>query len=333
MGQGVIITAGMITFRKRTMLSRGAFCIVFGLSTVWATYANGEAVASDHIQDGEEALGRGDVAAALDAFERAHALTPLPALLYNIATCQRELERIPDAVNTFRRYLGEDGSISARDREEVEQILAELRPLHADVVLEVNQAGAAIFVDGQHVATSPLEHALAVVPGEHTFSARTGYTSSRTVTRDVQHDRTETIELNVDRRRDAVEIVYPEAPADSGTLESEETIREPLPWWFWSPLAVSAATTIAVAVTGGLTLSYRNDYVESGQLDIEAYDTGTALGLSTDVLIGVAATTATLALIALVVHLVRERRSRGSDAAQEPLSGLSALFTSTSQAF
>lgn len=302
----------MITVRKPTMLMKLAFCVALGLCSIWTLRAQGEDRPSLHIHAGEEALGRGDFAAALDAFQSAHAINPLPALLYNIAMCQWELGRVPDAVNTFRKYLGEDELISSQDREEVEQILAELRPLHGDVLLRVELAGAAIFIDDRQVGTSPIVHAFALPPGEHTFSARTIHTSSETVTRDVQPGRTETIELYVDRRSD--DVVSTVEPHDRGATESAERSRQPLPWWFWSPLAVSAATAVAFAVTGGLSLSYRNDYVESGQLDIEAYDTGTALGVSTDVLIGIAAVSATVAVIALVIHLVRNQRSRRSEA-------------------
>jgi len=41
-----------------------------------------------------------------------------------------------------------------------------------NLVVRANVAGAAVFVDGRQVGTTPLDEPLALAPGKHTFDVR-----------------------------------------------------------------------------------------------------------------------------------------------------------------
>ncbi len=77
----------------------------------------------------------------------------------------------------------------------------------------------------------------------------------------------------------------PEAPAlvDGGEEESEG-----LGPWFWASVGVTGAAVAAMAVTGGLTLKYNDDFNAGGHRDADLRDTTLALRTATDVLLGLA---------------------------------------------
>jgi tetratricopeptide (TPR) repeat protein len=68
------------------------------------------------------ALGRFDE--ALVAYQAAYEAEALPGFLLNIAQCYRNLDRLDEAIFTFRKYL--QLRPSARDREDVEGLIATL---------------------------------------------------------------------------------------------------------------------------------------------------------------------------------------------------------------
>jgi hypothetical protein len=125
-------------------------------------------------QQGIERYQTGRHEEALALFETAYSIRSDPAILYNIATCQRDLDRIPDSVNSFRLYLQEEdpSRISAEDHAEIQRLLQEMRPRHGDIEIRVDVDGATVLVDGVEVGVSPLGQPVAVSPGEHRVSAR-----------------------------------------------------------------------------------------------------------------------------------------------------------------
>ncbi len=258
---------------------------------------------------------------ALEAFEAVYAERQLAGVLYNIAMCYRALDRVPEAVNAFRRYLrDEDPSrVSRNDLLEIRGLLREMRDGYGDLDIHVDVEGAAIELDGHPIGTSPLGIPFAVAPGEHRVSASLeGYTGDET-TVTVEAGLTRNLALNL-------EPIPPPAPAPEPEPETEpvpapvsepepETVPEPEPtpgrrlgWWFWTPMALCMATTVGTAITGGLTLSYRSDYLEGDNTDAGLRETGTGLAVATDALLGVALGTGALAVIALIVHYARQRR-------------------------
>lgn len=259
---------------------------------------------------GVAAYGRGNYAQALAAFEAAYAADRVPGVLYNIAMCQRALDRAAEAVNTFRRYLREDaGNIPADVAGEVRGTIEEMRPEFADLTILTDESGASVLIDDEAVGTTPLDDPVAVPPGEHTVLARL---DDRSISRRVQVEGGERLSIELSL------VEEPEPPQPPPTPPPEEPR---LGWWFWTSLALAGAAAVGLSVTGGLALRSRSDYIDSQHLDLDAYDSAVALGQATDGLLGVAIGMGAVALVSLIVHLVQRRRSRGAaepEAATEP---------------
>lgn len=87
---------------------------------------------------------------ALESFERARALKPLPGFLFNIAQCHRRLGHHDEAVRFFEQYLQE--APTAKNAAEVETLLAEER-----LAAQASAASAAAL----EAAAPPVEAPLA----------------------------------------------------------------------------------------------------------------------------------------------------------------------------
>lgn len=61
-------------------------------------------------EQGSELYAEGQISAALDAFERAHALVAEPNLLFNIAGCHERLGRHAEAIEYYRWFLSMPGA-------------------------------------------------------------------------------------------------------------------------------------------------------------------------------------------------------------------------------
>jgi tetratricopeptide (TPR) repeat protein len=80
------------------------------------------AEARDVFRAGVERFNDGSFKAALVKFQKAYALAPLPAVLFNIATCQMQLQRYDEALDTFERYLATLDAASTRAADVRQQI-------------------------------------------------------------------------------------------------------------------------------------------------------------------------------------------------------------------
>jgi hypothetical protein len=110
---------------------------------------------------------------ALAAFERAYQLAPHYAVLFNIGFCQKQLQRYPEALASFERYLADGGEqVRPEKRAEAEQAIADLRLLLAEVVVTVDRDGAEVLVDERVHGTSPLAEPLVLGAGHHVVIAR-----------------------------------------------------------------------------------------------------------------------------------------------------------------
>lgn len=125
---------------------------------------------------GVELFNQEEHEASLAEFERAFELAPNFAVLYNIGQVNVALDRFPQAIAVYQRYLDEGGEGVQPDRRaEVEQRLARLRALVGRVVLTVEQpAGAVVYVDGVEVGRTPLGEPLLVRAGNRIVEVRSG---------------------------------------------------------------------------------------------------------------------------------------------------------------
>jgi hypothetical protein len=138
---------------------------------------------ADQDRKTEEAMARFDrgvvlyqgnnFTAALAEFEAAYRLTPRYPMLFNIGVTQKRLFRYGEAVRSLRRYLDEGGAnVPPERRAQVEEELALIRAVVAEVTVRVDGAPADIDVDSRAVGKTPLDGPLLLAAGPHTVGAR-----------------------------------------------------------------------------------------------------------------------------------------------------------------
>lgn len=122
-------------------------------------------------REGVTAGDEGRWTAALDLFERAHALTGRADVLLNVAAAQVELGRLVAAAATYRRFQAEaDAAMIEQHGAAVASALADLEERTARVAVRIDPPGApgcAVMLDGQPLAPATLGSDVPVDAGDH----------------------------------------------------------------------------------------------------------------------------------------------------------------------
>src|SRR6187551_1944170 len=176
-----------VSFRVRRAISVLSFALA-ALSPLGALAQSAETgEAGDEVEQARRHFGQGlklykdgDFDAALVQFERAYAVKPNFKVLYNIAQCYFELHQYVEARDTLSRYLKDGaGAIESERQNAVQTDLSELQRRIAHLTLQVNVAGATVFVDGKKAGTTPLGGAIDVNEGQRTISVETSDRGSK----------------------------------------------------------------------------------------------------------------------------------------------------------
>src|SRR6478752_5225126 len=93
-------------------MTRWSLCIMLAVATpAVAAPKDGPSAAQKeadrHFKSGVALYKENKYSEALAEFERAYEIAPHPLVLYNIATCHRELSQYGDAVKFYRRFIKE----------------------------------------------------------------------------------------------------------------------------------------------------------------------------------------------------------------------------------
>jgi tetratricopeptide (TPR) repeat protein len=148
------------------------FALAEGTARADAPPADPAREATSRYELGIKLYEAGKFEAAIAEFEAAYALRPHHELLYNLGVAQKRLLRLGAARGSFKRFLSEGGErIPADRRALIEQEIASIVRLAAEVEVRVVGAPASIDVDGQPAGTSPLADPLLVLSGSHSFRA------------------------------------------------------------------------------------------------------------------------------------------------------------------
>jgi len=128
--------------------------------------------ADRHFKAGVALFKESKFSEALAEFERANELAPHPLVLYNIASCHRELSNYAEAVKFYRRFLSEGAGTVAATRlhtaqTELDAILARI----ASVTIVVPD-GTELTLDGKALGAMPIDMPLILSPGEHHIAAK-----------------------------------------------------------------------------------------------------------------------------------------------------------------
>jgi hypothetical protein len=258
---------------------------------------------------------RGDFAAALSSFQASYGLNPLPDLLYNIGMCHKALADVPAAANAFREYVAAvGGNLSPDDRAEFDVLLAELVPQVGRVVVEGLPAGAAVNIDGTEVGTAPIAGWVAVSPGRHRVGATLEGFSPFSSEIDVAAGQTITLSASLV----AVVPPGPTGPVPGpGNPPGGERAEEGggLSPWFWTCVGMAGASALTMAITGGLTLKYNDDFDAGGRTDEGLRDTTLALRTTTDVFLGLGLAAVVAGTVLFFVDPGDESEAESADAA------------------
>jgi PEGA domain len=118
-----------------------------------------------------------DKKAAKAAFWDAYEKSKNPRVLYNIAICERELQRYPQASEVFARELVEGASIlTLVERQELETFIEQLKAVISFVKLDVSEPGATISIikdkAEEEIGKSPMREKVAVAVGTYPIIIR-----------------------------------------------------------------------------------------------------------------------------------------------------------------
>lgn len=119
----------------------------------------------------EVLAGEGKIEAALGLFEKAYALDPAPALLYNIGRLHDRQGAFAKAREYYERYLDRetDPDRLAKGQQRLDAVLDRIP---GRLVVETTPPGAAIEVDGNRVASVRTPSGLEIPRGRHEVIAR-----------------------------------------------------------------------------------------------------------------------------------------------------------------
>ena len=105
----------------------------------------------------------GDFNGALIKFRGAYDTSKDARLLWNVAVCEKSLRHYGNATRVLRYYItsGRD-VLTDSDRKEANELLEAIRPYATTIKINASEPGAVIYVDDQHVGTTPLVEPLLV---------------------------------------------------------------------------------------------------------------------------------------------------------------------------
>ena len=122
----------------------------------------------------------GEVAQALDEFQKAYDLIPNWRILYNIGQTSRHVRDHARSVRAFTRYLAEGkDEIPRARRQEVEREVAALEPLVARLELAGSEDGAEVQVDDKPAGQMPLAESLYLNAGSTRCASAAGQATLR----------------------------------------------------------------------------------------------------------------------------------------------------------
>ena len=100
----------------------------------------------------------GDYAGSLVKFSSAYDASKDPRLLWNMATCEKNLRHYAKSLGLLRRYVKEgDAVLTEQDKKEADELIKVMEPFTAKLQVNVDEAGADVTLDDESVGQSPVE--------------------------------------------------------------------------------------------------------------------------------------------------------------------------------
>ena len=103
----------------------------------------------------------GDYSGALTKLESAYEASKDPRLLWNMAACEKALRHYARVIDMLEQYLVEGKSfIGDEERAATRELVGTVQEFVNELRLDVQPAGADVFIDGVKIATAPLTRPL-----------------------------------------------------------------------------------------------------------------------------------------------------------------------------
>ena len=221
-------------------------------------------------------------------------------MLLSIAACEERLGDARTAVATLERYLSE--APEARDRDEVQARIAELRHRPAIIPVSSEPPGARIEIDDRDTGLStPAD--VELPPGPHALVLRLEGREERVdlLTVEPAERREAAYTLGaVITRTGAVPLPPPRPVAASVPVERSRS-------WAWGAAGVTGVALVTGSVLGGLALSTASDYDDAPTNALA--DRGDQLALAADLSFGVAVVAGLTALFSLTSPAAQDESS------------------------
>jgi hypothetical protein len=248
----------------------------------------------------------GDFGPALAQFQRAYALKPHFRVQYNIAQCHFELREYVQARAALRRYLAEGGAaaLDTERRARVEADLADMGRRIAELDIHSNVRGAAVYVDGRKVGTTPLSQAIEVSEGQRSLSVESSAQGTK-----------QRLILLVGGEQRSITVNFEHSAPGAGAsprLQESRSLPSSAPSLgagFWVAGVGAALLASGAGITGYLALRAQNERradldrpgVSAAELDSDKRRIQT-FAITADALLGSAIICAGVATTLLIVH-------------------------------
>jgi hypothetical protein len=148
----------------------------------WADDTASKAAAKARLERGADLLVTHGYTAALVEFEDAYRLFPSPKIFFDIGLANVGLNRNPDAVRAFQRFLVEATDAAPETAARAKAQIEALLPRVAVVDIACPKAGMEILFDDRSVGRTPLSGPVYLDPGQHGLTARANESGAPFVT-------------------------------------------------------------------------------------------------------------------------------------------------------
>lgn len=210
-------------------------------------------------EQGNALFAAGDFAGALDKFERANALVPVPTLGVRIA---RSLVALGRLVEASERYLAVQRAglppsplpVHERALEDARSERDALLPRIPSLVVTVSPPGATVTIDGATLPPALVGEKRVVDPGRHVVEAQVGGATKR-VEIEVAEGATLPIHVTVDGASSGPSSAAPRP----GEAADETAASSPWSTIGWTAVGVGGASTLVGVVTGLVAMGQRGD--------------------------------------------------------------------------
>jgi hypothetical protein len=172
-----------------------------------------------HMDNGVKLFSDKNYPAAVAEFQAAYEARPGANPLVNIALCDKEMFRYPQAIAALQEAIEKHGSsMDQGDLKAAVDAIKEMRALLGTVTLTVTPRGAAVSVDGEDLPAGAADKPLLLGPGTHKIAARApGYSPAEQRVM-VASERAQTVSLALVEETGQVTIEAPD-PATQITLD------------------------------------------------------------------------------------------------------------------